>query len=267
MLWDNQNLYLLADIKDDHIWGNLKQKDTVIYYNNDFEIFIDPDGDTHNYMEIEINALNTVWDLFLDKPYRNKAIVDNDWDVKGLESAVFYNGTLNDSSDIDFGWILEIAMPWVDLKRGNLSGKIPVNSFWRMNFSRVNWDFDLNDKKYERKKDLNGEYIKEYNWVWSPQGIINMHEPEHWGYVYFADSKNKIKTIEPPNNALFIQDLYNVYLEQIFRKNPDLVSLNHDNKEYVFKKYNTHGMDFWEVKYYNDNRTYRIHFDGRLEVQ
>lgn len=30
---------------------------------NDFEVFLDPDGDNHNYYEIEINAHNTVWDL------------------------------------------------------------------------------------------------------------------------------------------------------------------------------------------------------------
>ena len=46
------------------------QHDAVIFHNNDFEVFIDPDGDTHNYYELEINALNTVWDLFITKPYR-----------------------------------------------------------------------------------------------------------------------------------------------------------------------------------------------------
>ena len=34
------------------------------------QIFLDPDGDNHNYYEIEINALGTVWDLFLARPYR-----------------------------------------------------------------------------------------------------------------------------------------------------------------------------------------------------
>ena len=42
-----------------------------------------------------------------------------------------------------------------------------------------------------------------------------MHEPEHWGHVYLLIQK--IKSKPEPNNALFVQDLYNVYLEQIFK--------------------------------------------------
>ena len=70
MLWDSSYFYVYAELQEEHIWGDLKQKDTVIFYNNDFEVFIDPSNDTRNYAEIEVNALNTVWDLNLDKPYR-----------------------------------------------------------------------------------------------------------------------------------------------------------------------------------------------------
>jgi len=83
-----------------HVWGNLKQRDTVIYLNNDFEIFIDPDGDTHNYYEFEFNALNTLWDLFLTKPYREKTVVLDNWDASGLISAVHVDGTLNNPNDV-----------------------------------------------------------------------------------------------------------------------------------------------------------------------
>ena len=26
------------------------------------------------------------------------------------------------------------------------------------------------------------------NWAWSPQGLVNMHYPEMWGYVFFSES-------------------------------------------------------------------------------
>ena len=52
------------------LWATLKKRDSVIFYDNDFELFIDPDGDTHCYYELEINSHGTEWDLFLDKPYR-----------------------------------------------------------------------------------------------------------------------------------------------------------------------------------------------------
>ena len=42
----------------------------MIFRDNDFEVFIDPDSDNHNYCEIEVNANGALWDLFLAKPYR-----------------------------------------------------------------------------------------------------------------------------------------------------------------------------------------------------
>ncbi|SFU43274.1 Carbohydrate family 9 binding domain-like [Pustulibacterium marinum] len=188
ILWDDENLYFYAELKEPHVWGTLKQRDTVIFHNNDFEIFIDPDGDSHNYMEFEINALNTIWDLFLVKPYRDAAPVLDGWDIHGIKTEVSINGTLNNPKDTDEGWSVEIAMPWKSIyEAGNK--KVPANDFWRINFSRVNWDHVIINGKYQRKKDKNGKRLPEYNWVWSPQYVIAMHEPEKWGYVYFSDHK------------------------------------------------------------------------------
>ncbi len=190
MLWDNDNFYILAKIEEPHIWANLKQRDTIIFYNNDFEVFLDPDNDTHNYYEVEINAINTVWDLFISKPYREKDVaVLNDWTLTGLKSAIKINGTLNNPTDVDSDWVLEIAMPWAAFRTAYGQNNVPANSFWRVNFSRVNWQHDIINGKYQRKKDSNGKFMHEYNWVWSPMGVINMHEPEKWGYVYFSTKK------------------------------------------------------------------------------
>ena len=189
MLWDDTCLYFFAKLDEPHVWGTLKQRDTVVFYNNDFEIFIDPDGDTHNYMEFEMNALNTIWDLLLTKPYRNHGVVLDSWDIQGIKTAVHIDGTLNNPNDKDTGWSIEIAIPWEVLKEANTHNNIPVKEFWRFGFSRVNWEFDLEDGRYSRKKNKNGKYLSENNWVWSPQGVVNMHEPEKWGYVYFSDKE------------------------------------------------------------------------------
>ncbi|WP_291865511.1 carbohydrate-binding family 9-like protein [Maribacter sp.] len=194
MLWDDVNLYFFAQLEEPHVWASLKQRDTIIFYNNDFEIFIDPEGDTHNYYEYEMNALNTIWDLFLSKPYRNNGRILGGWDFKGLQSAVHVQGTLNNPTDIDKGWSVEIAIPWSFVTEPGGKTKIPKNEFWRINFSRVNWDFSLNKGKYARKKDKKGNFLHENNWVWSPQGVINMHEPEHWGYVYFSEEEVGVNT-------------------------------------------------------------------------
>ena len=52
---------------------------------------------------------------------------------------------------------------------------------WRLNFSRVEWLTDIFGGKYVKVPDK-----REDNWVWSPQGLIDMHVPEHWGYVQFC---------------------------------------------------------------------------------
>ena len=66
MLWDDEYLILGAVLQEEDI-KRLTQRDTIIYYDNDFEVFIDPDSDGHNYFEIETNARGVIFDLMLDK--------------------------------------------------------------------------------------------------------------------------------------------------------------------------------------------------------
>ena len=72
MLWDDDYFYVGGRPARSPTSGRtLTARDSVIFQDNDFEVFIDPDGDTHNYFEFEINALATVWDLLLVQPYRD----------------------------------------------------------------------------------------------------------------------------------------------------------------------------------------------------
>src|SRR5688572_18783272 len=71
MLWDDKFLYIAAEIEETHVWGTLTNHDSVIFHDPDFEVFIDPVGRTQPYYEFEMNALNTTWDLRLDKPYQD----------------------------------------------------------------------------------------------------------------------------------------------------------------------------------------------------
>ncbi|MDD7885021.1 carbohydrate-binding family 9-like protein [Flavivirga sp. 57AJ16] len=215
MLWDENYYYILVKMEEPHVWADIKLHDEIIFYNNDFEIFIDPDGDTHNYYELEINALNTAWDLFIGKPYReqNNPVL-NDWDYKGLKSAVSVDGTLNDPNDTDKGWTLEIALPFKDLRTAYHQDNVPRNQFWRVNFSRVNWQHDINHGAYSRKKGKDGKFLPEYNWVWSPMGVINMHEPEKWGYVYFSSNTVGDDTFTIPQDEKIKWKLYTLYRAQ-----------------------------------------------------
>jgi hypothetical protein len=215
MLWDDKFLYVFAKLYENHIWGDITKRDEVIYYNNDFEVFINPNDDVFSYGEIEINALGTEWDLFLNRPYRLKGKADSSWDINGLKSAVDISGTLNDPNDLDDYWTVEIAIPLKEIEKLNTSGKdekVISGDVWRINFSRVNWDFEINNGVYSRKKE-NSKYLPEYNWVWSPQGIINMHVPENWGYLVFSEND---EVFNMTNKLITQHILYTVFREITF---------------------------------------------------
>ena len=96
MLWDKEYFYVAAALEEPHVWGTLTKHDSVIFQDNDFEVFINPTGDNHDYYEFEINALNTGWDLFLPRPYRDGGPALNAWEIPGLKTGVSIDGTLND---------------------------------------------------------------------------------------------------------------------------------------------------------------------------
>jgi hypothetical protein len=193
MLWDDEALYVAAELEEPHVWATLTEHDAVIFHDPDFEVFLDPDGDNHLYGELELNARNTTWDLLLTKPYKDGGKAVNAWEITGLKTAVKIDGTLNDPRDQDVGWTLEIKWPWRGLKE---LGDVPMppkdGDRWRINFSRVEWDTEIVNGKYRKVKGK-----PEHNWVWSPQGVIDMHRPERWGYLQFSTAKPGTAELRP----------------------------------------------------------------------
>jgi hypothetical protein len=185
MLWDDQYFYVAAELEEPHVWATLTQHDSVIFQDNDFEVFIDPDGDNHEYYEFEINALNTGWDLLMPRPYKDGGQAVSSWEIPGLKTAVYVHGTINDPRDTDGGWTIELAFPWKVL--GELAHRPSPprdGDQWRANFSRVEWRHEIVNGKYRKIPNS-----KEDNWAWSPQGVVNMHRPETWGYVQFSTAE------------------------------------------------------------------------------
>jgi hypothetical protein len=60
-LWDDENLYVAFWIEEPFVSARLTERDATIFQENDVEVFIDG-GDC--YYEFEINALNTVYEVF-----------------------------------------------------------------------------------------------------------------------------------------------------------------------------------------------------------
>ena len=168
LLWDDTYLYVAAELQEPDVHATLTQHDSLIYQDNNFEVFLKPFADSSGYFEFEINALNTSWDLYMSKPYNKGGKADSSWEIPGLKTAIAIHGTINKSTDKDHGWTVEMAFPWAAFA-SRLPVTIPkIGDEWRFNFSRAEW------KTGQPKSDY---------WVWTSQGAINMHIPERWGYL------------------------------------------------------------------------------------
>ncbi len=232
MLWNDSTLFIAAKLQEPQVWAKQQHHDDIIFRDNDFEVFIDPDNNTHQYFEIEINALNKIFDLFLPKPYRNGGDALIGWDVAGLKTGVQVQGTLNNTSDKDQSWTVEMAVPLKQLRMGFPFHVPAEGTLWRINFSRVEWKTQVVNGDVVKLKDANGRELPENNWVWSPQGVINMHFPERWGYLQFTRKENTTFTLpyaEKQKRYLWqIYYLQKEYFEQHHQYVADLKTLGVD---------------------------------------
>lgn len=186
--YDDQYLYIVADMETPNLWADFTKRDDVICLENDFEVFIDASGDTHDYVEFEINARNTVWDLLMTKPYRDGGRCYNTFNFLDFKTAVKRFGTLNDPSDKDKGWCVEIALPWNELLESRSGERKPVpGEQYRINFLRIEYPLAVENGKYVTA--VNPKYDKKMgdHWTWSPIGRIDLHCPDLYGYLQVSD--------------------------------------------------------------------------------
>ena len=211
VLWDDDCLYVGYWVEEPHVEARHTRRDALIYEDNDVELFIaGPDA----YYELEINAFGTIYEVLFvwDDAYeraglshlpefsrdapgarpfdgvdfrhpRGRRIGFWNWDLPGLRWAVNVDGTLNDKSDVDRGWTVEIAVPWHSLTLlAKADGRaLPPRDgdVWMMDFSRFN-----THKAPPPALDSGG-------WAWSPHGVWDSHVPERFTQVVFASSSSK----------------------------------------------------------------------------
>jgi len=215
LLWDDDHLYAGFRLEQPDVTATLTERDAHIWLDDDVEVFVAGDD---AYYELEVNAFGTVYEVLFEwddatrraaerppelrRDHPQAAPFDGvgfrhprgprtgfwGFDLPGLRTAVHVDGTLNDPRDTDTGWTVEVRWPWAGLRE--LSG-VPMppkdGDQWRINFSRVEWDITTDGGKYRKVKGR-----PEYNWVWSPQGLIDMHVPSRWGYLHFSGNTSTL---------------------------------------------------------------------------
>jgi hypothetical protein len=212
LLWDDDYLYIGFWIEEPFVEAYQTERDSLIFLENDVEVFIDG-GDA--YYEFEINALNTVYEVFMiwKDAYRRGGEFDvpefdvlerdaytfggnddrsgehfwkgthprglrwafRDWDFPGLKTAVHIEGKLNDKSTIDKGWKVELAFPWQGMKWLANGRSLPP---------KEGDEWRIQFARYE-KLISTGAHV---GWTWDKIGWADNHRPEAFTRIIFSNS-------------------------------------------------------------------------------
>ncbi|MCM8805867.1 MAG: carbohydrate-binding family 9-like protein [Candidatus Omnitrophica bacterium] len=144
-LYDRKYLYVAFKCYDRDIWATYQKRDQPLYQEDVVEIFFKPDFSKDSYYEFEFSPKNIILDAFVGK----RALAGNmffrfaQWNCIGLKSSVKIKGTLNDWSDIDDYWTIEIAIPFQSLPSIK---KIPEKGdIWLFNLARYDYSIYVED--------------------------------------------------------------------------------------------------------------------------
>jgi len=147
--WDSENLYLAYRCSDSKIIGSPKNHDTAIFNTDDLvEIFIDPDGDGLNYLEIGVNAYSSNYDMLIYCSAKSCG----GWKTS-LETDILQMETM--SKITNEGFSVEIKIPFCSLTSIKDSGfKIPtIGTKWKGNVFRIDYG---NQTEYQAITAYNG---------------------------------------------------------------------------------------------------------------
>ncbi len=173
LLWDDQNLYVAFQMEDKDVWATKDKHDDKLWTEEAVELLIDADGDGKTYVELEANPKGTTFDSYLPTYRKNT----NTWE-SGMKVAVKVDGTLDNRSDVDKGWVAEFAIP-LSAARGMVPDmkNVPpvVGTEWRVNFFRM---------------DLPAGHAQ-VGTAWSPTMFGDFHALDRIGTIVFGDEKGQ----------------------------------------------------------------------------
>lgn len=179
LLWDADNLYVAFDAVDTDMYAKETVQDAEFYSRDDLvEVYVDPNGDGKNYLELGVSARGTNYDYIIINPTENNWQDDKVWDIKNCSVKVVARGTLGNASDTDSGWTAEIKIPFVSLDYANFGISLPVKAgdSWRGNLCRYDYDCSSNVD----------EFNEEDSWVKIGNSSMGPHTPGKFGTFKFS---------------------------------------------------------------------------------
>lgn len=167
MLWDDEFLYVAYECGDQDITAKHTQHDDPTYEDDCVELFLNPNPEQNSYVGLEMSARSVLYDYLNKFPYT----LEKSYDLKGVKLAVHLDGTLNNPSDRDKGWTLELAIPLSNFTELMNTKRLNAGMVWSANFNR--WDGTEPHRRLS---------------MWSDSGRLqpNPHNPARFGRLHFA---------------------------------------------------------------------------------
>ena len=169
MLWDDNFLYLSYKCEDKHIWAEYYDTNATTFKDDCVELFWNPNpeaGDSYNMFEI--NCIGNLLSIYKDL---KRSIPRSESIIMVPHIAQTIQGTVNNDTDTDSGWILEVAVRFSDYPELSKRTAPIAGDMWRVGLNRCGGK-------------TNDQYSQ-----WSPSKTPNpnFHQPKDFGKIIFID--------------------------------------------------------------------------------
>jgi hypothetical protein len=166
ILYDDKFIYFAFRNVDTNIWATMTKRDAYLWEEEVDEVFVQADSRSTNYIELEVNPLDAIFDAYLldvRKPLHYES-----WNSEKLKWAVQVKGTV-DGKPGDKEWTSEVALPLEDVVTAPHTPPQPGDR-WRLNLYRI-------------------EHLPvEAKLAWSPT-FKDFHVPPRFGEIVFSDRR------------------------------------------------------------------------------
>lgn len=180
MLWDDDFLYLSFVCRDTHIWADHYNTNASVSVDDAAEIFWNPSPETQStYYQFEINCIGNLLSVWKNGANPRPVIL-----VPHIGRVIA--GTVNQDSDTDSLWVLEVAIRFDDYPEIARAHSIPKpGDMWRINLNRCG-----------------GKTNPQYS-QWSPSSTTQpqFHSPDDFGKIVFSDEPVRTATKAPEEKA------------------------------------------------------------------
>ena len=176
MLWDEDNLYVLFECEDLYITARETQRNGEPYFDDCAEIFLIPAPEALDvHLGFELNLYKASNDFVFFNDFRNgESAIMKSFDPK-FQVEVTVDGSINDHSDIDRGWTMEMAIPLSLFKGMGKYSRVQAGSSWT--FLAIRQD----------RNDPSGTRISTSTIFPQKAPLVSVHDPDYFGQMVFVE--------------------------------------------------------------------------------